>query len=353
MMRAPVDDGQEVWVVPLKDLVRHDIHVPELQRAVDEDRVEAIVRFQEARLQSGRAPLYIGPLTLARTKVDARRLWLLDGQHRYQSMVRLADRAPNHAVLVVIVMLDDGLTAADVFRLINASVPVPQYVVEGTLHAVRRRMLDEFCGMFRVKYGAFLSKTDMPRRPNINLAQLQDRLHRCDAVVDRACDAKQLMAFVDWVNIGLREWDPMVKAKVDIKAKRCRCEPMYLTADPDYTWLSEDGRWYAHFEEGKTPDEAPALASSSSGRPQQQKRPPIPAALRAALWNHRFGERAGTGTCECCRREITQQQFHAGHVLAVAQGGPTVLSNLVALCGPCNLSMGTRSYEDFAAAFRS
>lgn len=45
------------------------------------------------------------------------------------------------------------------------------------------------------------------------------------------------------------------------------------------------------------------------------------------------GSAAGTMTCD--------------HVVAVANGGETVLSNLVTACGPCNFSKGARPVDEW------
>ena len=50
--------------------------------------------------------------------------------------------------------------------------------------------------------------------------------------------------------------------------------------------------------------------------------------------------------CDICDKEITVQNFHAGHIIARARGGQTVVENLIPICADCNLSMGTRdAYE--------
>ena len=43
--------------------------------------------------------------------------------------------------------------------------------------------------------------------------------------------------------------------------------------------------------------------------------------------------------------------FHAGHILAEANGGKTTLDNLIPLCALCNTSMGTYNVFDFITKF--
>jgi len=52
--------------------------------------------------------------------------------------------------------------------------------------------------------------------------------------------------------------------------------------------------------------------------------------------------------CQCCLREqITIGNFHAGHIIAHANGGLTTLDNLTCLCMLCNTSMGTYDLNEF------
>lgn len=85
--------------------------------------------------------------------------------------------------------------------------------------------------------------------------------------------------------------------------------------------------------------------------PKPNRNKGISSAMRCALWNQWFSEANGNGECPCCHRTITQQSFHAGHIIPRAHGGPDTLSNLVPLCPQCNTSMGATNYHEFAAAF--
>jgi 5-methylcytosine-specific restriction endonuclease McrA len=80
-----------------------------------------------------------------------------------------------------------------------------------------------------------------------------------------------------------------------------------------------------------------------------KRRRKIPAAVRFALWNATFGEHQGSGTCQCCKRVVTQQAFEAGHIVAVSRGGSDSISNLRVICALCNRSMGNTNMDEFMA----
>jgi hypothetical protein len=72
----------------------------------------------------------------------------------------------------------------------------------------------------------------------------------------------------------------------------------------------------------------------------------IHAALREQVWLRDIGP-AFAGKCRIswCKNEMTVFNFQCGHRLAESLGGPTTLENLTAICGRCNISMGTMHIE--------
>lgn len=74
----------------------------------------------------------------------------------------------------------------------------------------------------------------------------------------------------------------------------------------------------------------------------------IPKALKMKVWHKTYGMAVGeTKCCNCKLSIISQFNFHCSHIIPESQGGATNVDNLVALCGTCNLSMGTKNMEVF------
>ena len=77
------------------------------------------------------------------------------------------------------------------------------------------------------------------------------------------------------------------------------------------------------------------------------KKETIPKCVRNALWINYFKE-SRTGLCQCCKREVISiGNFHAGHIIAEANGGRTALDNLVPICMLCNTSSGKMNMQAF------
>lgn len=84
-------------------------------------------------------------------------------------------------------------------------------------------------------------------------------------------------------------------------------------------------------------------------KPYIRRKRTIPKALKTSVWIKYAGSLdVGVMKCVCCKmRDIYQSDFHCGHIVAEANGGPTVMENLRPVCSVCNLSMGTMNMDQF------
>lgn len=82
--------------------------------------------------------------------------------------------------------------------------------------------------------------------------------------------------------------------------------------------------------------------------PIKKRKKTISATIKKLVWNTNIGEDIGKSKCVCCKStDITQMSFNCGHVIAEANGGETIVSNLKPICQNCNSSMGTRNMNEF------
>ena len=78
------------------------------------------------------------------------------------------------------------------------------------------------------------------------------------------------------------------------------------------------------------------------------KKKTISSTIKKLVWNTNIGEDIGKSKCLCCKStDITQISFNCGHIIAEANGGETIVSNLKPVCQNCNSSMGTKYMNDF------
>ena len=95
--------------------------------------------------------------------------------------------------------------------------------------------------------------------------------------------------------------------------------------------------------------------STKTNKPKLNKsnKKKISATLKRLVWNTNIGEEIGKTKCLCCKStDISQMSFHCGHVVAEANGGELIVSNLKPICQNCNSSMGTKNMNDFMDTFK-
>ncbi len=93
---------------------------------------------------------------------------------------------------------------------------------------------------------------------------------------------------------------------------------------------------------------ASAAAATTTDAPIKKKKKAISATIKKLVWNTNIGEEIGKSKCMCCKStDITQMSFNCGHVVAEANGGETIVSNLKPICQNCNSSMGTKNMNEF------
>ena len=96
-----------------------------------------------------------------------------------------------------------------------------------------------------------------------------------------------------------------------------------------------------------------ADAGKTNESSKRKKKKAISATVKRLVWNTNIGEDIGKAKCMCCKTtDITQLSFHCGHILAEANGGETIVSNLKPICQNCNSSMGTKSMNDFMESLK-
>jgi len=86
---------------------------------------------------------------------------------------------------------------------------------------------------------------------------------------------------------------------------------------------------------------------------KKKKKKAIPATIKRLVWNTNIGEMIGKSKCLCCNStDITQMSFNCGHIVAEANGGDTIVSNLKPICQNCNSSMGTKNMDEFMKSLK-
>lgn len=92
-----------------------------------------------------------------------------------------------------------------------------------------------------------------------------------------------------------------------------------------------------------------AINIISDGKKKYKKKK-ITHTVKISCWNTHVGELIPKIKCLCCNNvDITQHNFHCGHIVAECNGGTYEMNNLLPICNVCNNSMGTMNMNEFRA----
>ena len=101
------------------------------------------------------------------------------------------------------------------------------------------------------------------------------------------------------------------------------------------------------------PTATPTTATPTTIPTDKKKKKTIPSTIKKLVWNTNVGESIGKTKCTCCKStDITQMSFNCGHIIAEANGGKTIVSNLKPICQNCNSSMGTKNMNEFMLSLK-
>ena len=155
-----------------------------------------------------------------------------------------------------------------------------------------------------------------------------------------------IMRYIVWVNTRLGSIDTKVRDAAVQKAAKGACRPLFLTSDPDGSWMDDEQMMEEYVCRVPMNEQNAVDPSNAMLRPKRRK---IPAAVRNACWVGTFGT-ALEGVCTVCKIvPITKLDFHAGHIIPHVKGGPDSVGNLQPVCATCNTSMGSQYLATYAA----
>jgi uncharacterized CHY-type Zn-finger protein len=241
---------------------------------------------------------------------------ILDGQHRYRAFEKIAKTTPEEfSTIYMLQHFEEEEQMKKCFFGLNDRYELPQHV-KATLFTQPRQQL---IAHLQKRYKSHTTSASLkPNYPNIHV----------DSFVP---------FMIDWLG------DEDVVQKME--QLNSNLGESLRKNDPDRYQQSVDKHGLF-------------LAILLNKSVMQRKLTSIHAGVRAKLWR-KYSETT-TSSCACCRRRVScygsnedsQEQFHAGHIVSVENGGLDDIDNLCVLCGGCKFSMGSKNLYEFAQIFR-
>jgi len=232
--------------------------------------------------------------------------FIVDGQHRYYAYKKYYDNYKNDFNVVFAIKYCGTIQSVkEYFINLNNNFQLHDIILdENDIEKSASIKL-----YIKSKYGKHCSNSESPRYPNINL----DQITKYFLDINKNLSSKSIIAKIDELNKDIEE---------ELKINNIE---LYLLAH-------RKQKFYLGYIFIKTENE--------------YKRKSFPKSLRHSLWRSIFQDNMN-GFCSVCLCGVNIENFHAGHIISVKNGGSDNISNLRVVCSLCNLSMGTRNLDEF------
>ena len=330
------------------DLINHDIKIPTIQRLDDKNKTNEIVNYQMKYFHSGKNHLNILGVINIHCCKETNNNYILDGQHRLNSLKILNDygNISNECVSIEIVSVDTMDELKENYKLINMNSPLPDFPEN-----IDKNIPEQAFRHFESKWPTLIwSTSSKPNRPNLNKSHLQEafayltselNINKYSDLVEIIEEKNEKMSL--W---NVEKFDEIRKYKNTGKIiEKCQLYDVYLgmyphiNQDYSYEWVSDIIKDKKGYEPNKK---------------STYKKKSIPKNIRREVWKKWVGENNGIGTCFCCRINTFAQMesWHAGHVISENDGGEIHIDNLRPICSSCNSSMGTTNMREYMESIK-
>lgn len=316
-------------LIKVSKLLKDSPLQPNFQRLIDTNRAEIIYEKIKKIVKKGDEPFLPGCIIIVKSKETS---WLIDGNHRMYAYKKLLENCNFDCDIVCNeINVKDINEAEIIFKITNNSIPIP-FMPEG----ISLNKINKVADYFFSKYPRIFSfsKSGKCMKPHLHKNEFQEKLGELMDLVGNKYDDSEIIQKIESYNDTLKhknwkyftEKDDLSQQNNFHKAKDKG--NFYLGLFDNYNWLFDlfNVTGYSRF------------------KPIKKK---IPKALRISVWNKYMGSNSRKGKCPLCdEREIRLEEFHCGHDMAEAIGGELSVDNLFPVCSLCNLSMGTKNFND-------
>lgn len=232
--------------------------------------------------------------------------YILDGQHRYKAYKRYYDNYNNNFDIVFAIKYCSLYQEVkDYFKDLNNNFELHDIILD-------ENDLDKSLyikAYIKKKYSKHCSNSEVPRYPNINL----DQITKYFLDLNKNTTSNEIINKIEELNKDIEN-------------------TLKNSNDQLYELANKKQKLYLGYIFMKSENET--------------KRKSFPKSLRHSLWRETFQD-SMNGYCFVCSCSVNIENFHAGHIISVKNGGTDNKDNLRVVCSLCNLSMGIRDLDEF------
>tara|TARA_B000000475_G_scaffold164112_1_gene132040 strand:- start:130 stop:1197 length:1068 start_codon:yes stop_codon:yes gene_type:complete len=318
--------------ITLDKLFNNDIITPNIQRILNQDKVNEIVNYQIENLQYDDFN-FIGVINIhILNKIN----YLVDGQHRFYALKKLFSLGHNIPIFIEIVVVENYQQLKNNYDLINKNTPLPQLPIH-----IDKNIPETVAVNIKNKYPNIWSSNSRPNRPNIYFDYFLEALGVLVEKLDiKSVDELEKLVLDYNNNLINRDKEnlPDFKTISDNMFDKCKQNRFYLGL---YKHISDEYRY-------NWVNDIIYYKNGTKLKNITNKKKNIPKKLKIDIWNHYIGNNIRTCKCLCCNiTDISIENFHAGHIISEKNNGLTTINNLLPICSGCNLSMNSKNMEQF------
>lgn len=325
--RTPID---RLFIDTVSSLLERTV-LPNFQRVKDELHIDEIFQSIANNIEADLDPKITGCFI---TVMLNNTYYLLDGNHRIHAYERILNKYNyNLKIYVQEVEVSSIEDAELLFSQTNNNLPVSKMPT-----GVKRSDVNQIAVYFYNKYSKSgkhnpLFSTGNTHRPRLNKNKFEELLSnilKSNPELDAETVISRIEHYASELNRRTSNW--FKRYTTDTLSK---LEKMITKAD---TLGSRLGMVQL--------DDIGCIFKIRVHMYQRQKQH-IPKKLKIKVWDRYCGATRRVSTCPFCKDNIMVEDFHCAHDIAECDGGGLTIDNLYPCCGACNLSMGTRTFDDF------
>ena len=336
--RLPCANNRTIGSIHCRDLLATQVNIPNIQRIRDDDKVAEIINYQLRQLKEMGRFNFLGLINI-HFCFETNEYLLVDGQHRYDALATLANTMNFEIEIEVVeVFTQDQLKAN--YELINKNTPLPQFSEK-----IDKNIPETVAIYFKKTYPDMWSKNERARKPHIYFNYFQEALGFLVDTLDIK-NAQHLQDIVVGYNSRVAGWEskdyPDSRNVTDKITNKCVSHGLFLglykhvSDEYGYDWVRDIVK-----------EQTGQNIAKKKKQPAARKKS-IPKTVKVDIWNLCVGKDKRTALCICCNeKQISVEEFHAGHIIPESKGGATTTENILPICGMCNLSMGSTDMREF------
>ena len=314
-----------------------NIVIPNFQRDIQDDKVIQIVEQYKLMHKTHQNYFIKHGYTVCLCKIG-RRLYLIDGQHRFKALKQVYNDGYKDSALIRIQICDSIDEMKKDFALLNINSNIPIVYTYFEDEFVQELMLN-LKGQLKIHFSSCFSRS---QSKTCNRMHIDEFMGMFDLG-----DIKEL--YLQDNNIKLFDKLEIINEVVKlILSEHDEAEINNYITKNDLPIVKEYGfylslkniKWTDHFKDENEMIKIDLLEKVKSRTNYKKKK--IPKALRESVIHNHFGDRF-ISNCFVCHQSLSRNDVQIGHIVSEVDGGEMIESNLRCICKCCNSSMGTQN----------